>query len=130
MTKGHGSKFTRKKEAAIAALINERNHAEAAKAVGIDLSTLKRWLRVPEFLDEYRRQRWENADRGYARLQQNMPAAASVLLTIMANPQTPHSARVRAAMGVFELSKHGLDMELESRIAALERAAEESKQSR
>jgi DNA-directed RNA polymerase specialized sigma24 family protein len=45
--KGHGSKFGRKKEAAIAALLAERNLAEAARVVGIDLSTLKRWLRRP-----------------------------------------------------------------------------------
>lgn len=53
--KGHGSKFGRKKEAAIAALLVEKNQAEAARVVGIDLSTLKRWLRLPEFIEEYRR---------------------------------------------------------------------------
>ena len=53
--KGHGSQFGRKKEAAIAALLAERNLAEAARVVGIDLSTLKRWLRRPEFIEEYRR---------------------------------------------------------------------------
>jgi transposase-like protein len=45
--KGHGSKFGKKKEAAIAALLTERNQAEAARSVGINLSTLKRWMREP-----------------------------------------------------------------------------------
>jgi hypothetical protein len=33
--KGHGTQFGRKKEAAIAALLTQRNIDEAAKAVGI-----------------------------------------------------------------------------------------------
>jgi transposase-like protein len=73
--KGHGSKFGQKKEAAIAALLAERNHAEAARAVGINLSTLKRWMRLPEFIEEYRRARWEVVEQAYARVQQNTPAA-------------------------------------------------------
>lgn len=128
MKKGHGSKFTRKKEAAILALLNERNHAEAAKAVGIDLTTLKRWLRVPEFIEEYRRARWEVAEQGYARMQQNTPVAAAVLLKLMIDVATPASARIRAALGIFELSKQGLDMDIETRVAALEQAQELSKQ--
>ncbi len=38
--KGHGTKFGRKKEAAIAALLTHRNIEEAAKAVGISSPTL------------------------------------------------------------------------------------------
>jgi hypothetical protein len=30
------------------------------------VGTLKRWLRLPEFLVEYRRVRWEVAEQGYA----------------------------------------------------------------
>ena len=44
--KGHGSKYGRKKEAAIAALLTQKNLGEAARAVGIDLKTLKRWMRL------------------------------------------------------------------------------------
>ena len=50
---GHGSKFERKKEAAIAALLTTKNYEEAAQATGIDLKTLKRWMRLPEFESEY-----------------------------------------------------------------------------
>jgi DNA invertase Pin-like site-specific DNA recombinase len=78
-----GSKVGQKKEAAIAALLAERNLAEAARAVGIDLSTLKRWMREPEFIQDYRRARWEVVEQGYARIQQNTPAAASVLFSIL-----------------------------------------------
>jgi hypothetical protein len=128
--KGHGSKFERKKEAAIAALLAERNHAEAARAVGIDLSTLKRWMRLPEFIEEYRRARWEVVEQAYARVQQNAPAAASVLLKLMVDPATPVSGRIRAALGTFGLAREALDLDIETRVAALERAAELSKHSR
>src|SRR5690349_16593690 len=46
---GHGSKFTRKKEAAIAALLTHRNVEEAARAAGIGTQTLYRWMKHPEF---------------------------------------------------------------------------------
>jgi len=122
--KGHGSKFGRKREAAIAALLTEKNHAEAARATGIDLKTLKRWLRLPEFIEEYRRARWEVVEQGYARARQNTPVAASVLLKLMVDPATPASARIRAALGIFGLSREALDLEIETRVSALERAAE------
>jgi hypothetical protein len=127
--KGHGSKFGRKKEAAIAALISEKNHAEAARVVGIDLSTLKRWLRLPEFIAEYRRARLEFVEQGYARVQQNTPAAASVLLKLMADPATSASGRIRAALGIFDLARQALDLDIETRVAALERAAEQRESS-
>jgi hypothetical protein len=127
--KGHGSKFGRKREAAIAALLTEKNHAEAARATGIDLKTLKRWLRLPEFIEEYRRARWEVVEQGYARVQQNTPVAASVLLKLMVDPATPASARIRAALGIFDLSREALDLEIETRVSALERAAETAKSS-
>jgi hypothetical protein len=125
--KGHGSKFARKKEAAIAALLTERNQAEAARAVGIDLTTLKRWMRVPEFIQEYRRARWEVVEQGYARVQQNTPAAASILLKLMVDPATPASGRIRAALGTFSLAREALDLDIETRVAALEQAAEQAK---
>ena len=51
--KGHGSKFDRKKEALIAALISQKNVEEAARTTGINLKTAKRWMRMPEFVSEY-----------------------------------------------------------------------------
>ena len=128
--KGHGSKFGRKKEAAIAALLAERNQAEAARVVGIDLSTLKRWMRLPEFIEEYRRARWEVVEQAYARVQQNTPAAASVLLKLMVDPATPASGRIRAALGTFGLAREALDLDIETRVAVLEAAAASGKHRR
>ena len=46
--KGHGAKFGRKMEEAIAALLTQRNIEESAKAVGISPSTLITWMKQPE----------------------------------------------------------------------------------
>ena len=129
MKQGHGNKFGRKKEAAIAALLSEKNHAEAARVAGIDLSTLKRWLRMPEFLAEWRRARWESMEQGYARAQQNSGACISVLLKLMVDPATPASGRIRAALGTFGIAQEGLNLEIETRVATLERAQEIAKSS-
>ena len=51
---GHGTKFGRKKEEAIAALLSQRNIEEAARFVNIGTKTLLRWLQLPEFDRAYR----------------------------------------------------------------------------
>ena len=128
--KGHGTKFARKMDAAIAALLSEKNHAEAARVVGINLSTLKRWMRMPEFIEQWRRARWEIVEQGYARAQQNSGACISLLLKLMVDPATPASSRIRAALGTFGIAREALDLDIETRVAALERAAEMAKSSR
>ena len=125
MNKGHGSKFGRKKEAAIAALLTERTHADAARVVGIDLGTLKRWIRLPEFIEEYRRARWEVVDQACARIQQNTPVAGSVLLKLMLDPTTPASSRIRVALGMFDISRDALNLDLDTRMSAIERAMDQ-----
>ena len=47
--RGHGAKFSRKMEEAIAALLTHRNHEEAARAAGIGTATLLRWEKLAEF---------------------------------------------------------------------------------
>ena len=111
-------------------MLVEKNHAEAARVVGIDLSTLKRWIRLPEFIEEYRRARWEVVDQAYARAQQNSGAAVLVLLKLMADPATPSSGRIRAALGVFGIAHEALELDMETRVSALERSTEGSKSGR
>ncbi len=130
MKKGHGSKFERKKEAAIAALMSGKSQAEAARAAGVDPSTLKRWMRLQEFIQEYRRARWEVAEQGYSRAQQNTAVAVAVLLKLMVESSTPASSRIRAALGVVDIARAGLDFDMETRLAALERSFEETKNKR
>jgi len=55
--KGHGSKFGRKMEEAIAALLSSKSVEDAARAIGVNANTLLRWLEVPEFREAYRKAR-------------------------------------------------------------------------
>jgi hypothetical protein len=52
--RGHGTKFNRKMEAAVGALLTQKNQEEAARAVGISVATLLRWQKLPEFQKAYR----------------------------------------------------------------------------
>src|SRR5215469_1146355 len=80
---GHGPKFGRKQEEAIAALLTQRNVDEAAKSIGIAPKTLLRWLKVPEFQAAYREARRATYGQAIARLQQGTSAAASTLLKVL-----------------------------------------------
>jgi len=55
---GHGAKFSRKKEAAAAALLTQRTAEDAAKLVGIGSATLRRWQKEPEFQAIFREAKW------------------------------------------------------------------------
>jgi hypothetical protein len=118
---GHGSKFGRKKEQAIAALLSHRNVEEAAKAAGISAATLKRWMQLPEFKAAYLEARREVVFQTNARMQQNSGAAAAVLFKLMADPATPPSVRARTAQCILECANQSLELEdLEVRLARLE----------
>src|SRR5271154_4958391 len=93
--KGHGAKFSRKMEEAVAALLTQRNHEEAARTVGIGTATLLRWQKMPEFQTAYREARRAAFGQSVARLQQGTSAAATTLLKTMIDPDTPASVKVR-----------------------------------
>ena len=122
---GHGAKFGRKKEEAIAAVLTQRNMDEAARAVGVAPKTLLRWFQIPEFQTAYRKARRDAHGQSIARLQQATGAAVSTLLKVMIDPSTPASTRVRAADSVLDHSAKALELEdIEARVSELERAAE------
>jgi transposase-like protein len=122
--KGHGAKFERKQEEAIAALLTQRNIEEAAKAAGIAANTLLNWMKVPEFQKSYREARRAAFGQAIARLQQGTSAAATTLLKTMIDPATPASVKVRAAEAIFNHAAKAIEIEdIEARIAALESSA-------
>ena len=126
--KGHGSKFDRKKEDAIAALLTQRNTEDAARACGIGLSTLLRWMKEPEFDAAYRRARRAAFSQSVARLQQASSAAVSTLLKMMVDPATPPATRVRSAESVLSHAARAVELEdIEARLAELERVVEEKR---
>ena len=128
--KGHGSKFGRKQEEAIAALLTQRNIEEAAKAIGIVPNTLLKWMRDPQFDSAYREARRAAFRQSIARLQQASSAAVTTLLKLMVEPGTPASVNARAADSVLSHSAKAIELEdIEARVAELERQAELAKSS-
>ena len=126
--KGHGSKFGRKKEEAIVALLTQRNIDEAARSIEVATNTLLKWMKLPEFQAGYREARRAAHGQSIARLQQATSAAVSTLLKVMVDASTPASTKVRAADSVLNHSAKSIEIEdIEVRVAELERAAEASK---
>src|SRR5262245_58583735 len=125
---GHGTKFARKKEEAIAALLTHRTLEEAARAVGVSTNTLLRWQQDPEFEKEFRQARRLAFGQCIARLQQASGAAVTVLLKVLADPTTPPSVRLRAADSVLDHAAKAIEIEdIEARVAILEQKLKASK---
>ena len=128
--KGHGAKFGRKQEEAIAALLTQRNIDEAAKTIGVAPNTLLKWMKEPGFDAAYREARRVAFRQSVARLQQASGAAVSTLLKVMLDINAPHSTRVRAADSVLDHAAKAIEIEdVEACVAGLERAVESSKSS-
>ena len=125
--KGHGAKFGRKMEGAIAALVTHRNTEEAARAAGVSPKTLSRWLQLPEFQKAYLEARRLAYRQTTARLQQASGAAVTTLLKTMVDSNAPAASRVRAAGYVLDHAARAMEIEdVEVRLAALEQAAEKA----
>ena len=128
---GHGSKFGRKKEAAIVALLTQRNIDEAARAINVATNTLLKWMKLPEFQAAYLEARRAAHAQSIARLQQATSAAVSTLLKVMVDASTPASTKVRAADSVLSHSAKAMEIEdIEVRVSALEAAAANGQQRR
>lgn len=124
---GRGSKFSSKKEQAIAALLTERNVEEAARSVGISTATLMRWQKDPEFQAAYRKARSDAFGQCIARLQKASSAATTTLLNIMVDRSAPHACRLRAAESVLSLATKATEMEdVVARLSELEREVDGS----
>jgi len=123
---GHGTKLKRKLEEAVAAMLTQRNIEEAARSIGVSPATLMRWQKLPEFQTAYREARRAAYGQAVARLQQGTSAAATTLLKVLIDPNTPASVRIRAAEAIFNHSAKGIEIEdIEARVTALEAAASE-----
>ena len=126
--KGHGAKLPRKQQAAISALMSYRTMDEAAKAIGVSTSTLRRWMDLPDFREAYLKARRQAVTQSYARLQQNSGAACTVLLKMMADPAVKPWARIQAARSVLEFSTQSL--ETDDMLVRLERLEKTQEQRR
>ena len=119
---GHGEKWSRKKDAAIVALVTEPTIADAAKKAGISHATLHRWLQIKDFKDAYREAKREAVSAAIARLQRTATEAVDALRDVMNDAESPASARVSAARSILEIAIKAVELEdFERRLEALER---------
>lgn len=119
--KAESAKFTRKKEQAIANLLQMPTIAEAAKATGIAEVTLFRWLQDHEFATAYRQARRQVVDSAIGYLQQAASSAVGVLVSVMNDTDSPASCKVTAAKAVLDMALKAVELQdLEERISALE----------
>src|ERR1700694_2839329 len=108
---GHGAKLGRKQEEVIAALLSQRNVEESARVAGVGVRTLLRWMKLPEFQIAYRDARRAAFSQSIARLQQGSSAAATTLMKVMLDPNSPASTRVRAADSVLDHAAKAIEIE-------------------
>lgn len=120
--RGHGSKFPRKKQAAIAALLEHPTVREAAEAVKIGESTLLRWMQDPAFKAAYRSAKQQIVNHSITRLQQATGEAVDTLREIMKDKDKPPSPRVTAAKAILDIVFKAIEIEdIQSRLEDLER---------
>jgi hypothetical protein len=125
---GSGRKLTRKQEDAVVALLSTRSVEEAARTCDTPVRTLYRWLSEPKFDHAYRAARRKAFGQATARLQNGASAAATTLLKVMVDGETPASTKVRAAECVLVHAAKAIEIEdIEARVAALEHTANQSK---
>ena len=121
---GHGEKYSRKKDAAIAALLKSRSVDEAAREADIGTQTLYRWIRYPEFDVAWREASRAAYGEASLRLQQAAGTAVTALLNLLIEPATPASVRARAADLTLSYGENAIEEDIEAQISELGYAAE------
>jgi hypothetical protein len=112
---------TSRRDRAILALLENPTLEKAAEVVAVHPTTLRRWLRQPDFHQALQQARHEAFSQSMRRLQQGANPAVGTLFRIMADASTPASSRVRAAQCVLELCRNNIEFEdIEVRLARLE----------
>jgi len=104
---------------AISCLLTCDTLQAAADSAGINVRTLRRWLRTPEFLEEYNRTRRQHLDHVGTHLQSAAADAAATLMRLLkcGDPLI----ELRAARTILQLSQKAADTAaLEQRIVDLE----------
>ena len=127
------SKIGRKGQQAIAALLSEPTHEEAARKAGISLAALQRWLNDPAFKEAHRQARQQAFDGAVFKLESASGQAVSKLVQRLNSAKEGDEIRAAAllldrAFRAKELLDHeGRIAELETIIAELQANAQHRK---
>jgi hypothetical protein len=112
---------TSRKDRAILALLEHPTLEKAAEAAGVHPSTLRRWLRQPEFQGALREGRREKYVQSMGLLHLGTNTAISNLLKIIRDPNQSGSTQVRAIDSWLNRVTKAIEIEdLLARVAALE----------
>jgi uncharacterized protein YhjY with autotransporter beta-barrel domain len=111
-----------RKARAVAALLQHGTKEKAAQEAGVNVATLWRWSKQPEFKEALAQARREAFSQTTGRLQRAAPAAVQTLMRIMAGEENPASSKVAASRAVIELMQKSLELEdMELRLSRLEK---------
>ena len=94
--------MTPRKEKALQALLVCRTKAEAAKAAGIGESTLREYMRDPEFCAAYKKAAAGVMDGATRQLQQSLTASIERLQKIVEDDNANSTAHIQAARTLLE----------------------------
>jgi hypothetical protein len=120
---GHGEKKSRKQDAAVAALLTQGTIRQAAQAVGIDETTLRRWLKDPAFQQVYYQARADLLQHSLGHVAEGLVHGALVLRRVLQDAEAGASAKVAAVRLLYDLAFKDRELEaFETRLAALEAA--------
>jgi predicted trehalose synthase len=120
---GHGEKKSRKREAALAALLSEASIEKAALKAGVAVRTLHNWLADPAFASEYRTIRRQLVEAAVGRLQNTTGEAADALRKLLKCRNPAVVARV--ALGILDQAVKGVELgDQAERLERLERLEE------
>ena len=115
--------LTRRQQAIIPLLIEMPTLRSAADKIGINQSTLMRWLKLPEFIKAYREARYVVMSEAFMNLQKNCNRATEVLVELMEDEETPHAVRYNCACAILDMAMRTRTIdELEERLEAIEQA--------
>jgi hypothetical protein len=118
---------TRKREQAIASLLEARTLKEAAEASRVSLRTLMRWLAEPAFLEEYRQAKGALLLAAAGRLNAAAGLAVAVLMKVARDELSPAAARVGAARAILDAAQRDREEDnLAARISKLETLREDA----
>jgi hypothetical protein len=120
MARGHGDKYSRKREQAIAALLNCPSIASAAKSIGVSERTLRMWMKKPQFAAAYRRARVDIVEHSVAQVQLLTGVVPTALKEVL-RKGTP-GERLRAISLIMDFALKGVDTaDTQARLEAMER---------
>jgi hypothetical protein len=117
---GHGAKFPRRMQKAIAALLTEPSVAQAAGVAGVGYQTLLRWPAEPAFLAAYGAAAGAAFASAVRILRRGVDTAISTVSKLSKNLAVPAATRAMAADYLFSQAKAGELKDLAARMAALE----------